>query len=142
MFFLLIFFAALSSGLGYLEPIVTTGMEVFNLDRKKSVWVSLGLIFVVGLLTIMGNASGPWSNFTIRGMNLFDFADFLSGNVMMPLGAIILSVYTAFVWKFENYQEEANIGAKGFKVYSWWKPLVMAVIPLALIFIFINGVFL
>lgn len=142
MFFLLIFFAALSSALVYLEPIVNTGMEIFKLDRKKSVWISLALIFIIGFVTIMGNVSGPWSDFKIRGMNLFDFADFLSGNVMMPLGALILSLYTAFVWKFENYQAEANIGAKGFKVYSWWKPLIMMVIPLALLFIFINGVFL
>ncbi|HLR21165.1 MAG TPA: sodium-dependent transporter [Tissierellaceae bacterium] len=142
LFFLLIFFAALSSALGYLEPVVTTGMEVFKLDRKKSVWISLALIFVIGFATIMGNATGPWSGISINGMNLFDFADFLSGNVMMPLGALILSIYTAFVWKFDNYQTEANLSVKRFKVYDWWKPLVVFVVPLALLFIFINGVFL
>ena len=141
IFFLLIFFAALSSALGYLEPVVTTAVDVFKLSRKKGVWVSLGLIFVIGITTIMGNDTGPWSSIMINGMNMFDFADFLSGNVMMPLGALILAVYTAYIWKFENYQTEANIGSHGFKVYTWWKPLVKYLIPAALLFIFINGVF-
>lgn len=141
IFFLLIFFAALSSALGYLEPVVTTAVDVFKLSRKRGVWVSLGLIFVIGITTIMGNDTGPWSSIMINGMNMFDFADFLSGNVMMPLGALILAVYTAYIWKFENYQTEANIGSHGFKVYTWWKPLVKYLIPAALLFIFINGVF-
>lgn len=141
VFFLLIFFAAVSSALGYLEPIVTTAVDVFKLSRKKGVWVSLGLIFVIGFLTIMGNDTGPWSEVMINGMNMFDFADFLSGNVMMPIGALLLALYTGYAWKFENYQADANLGSKGFKVFSWWKPLVMYLIPAALLFIFINGVF-
>ena len=128
--------------MGYLEPIVTTGEDIFKLNRKKSVWISLGLIFAIGFATIMGNEHGPWSQFKVRGMNIFDFADFLSGNVMMPLGALILILYAGYVWKFKNYQAETNIGAKGFKVYDWWKPLVMVLIPIALLFIFINCVFL
>ncbi len=60
---------------------------------------------------------------------------------MMPLGALLLAAYTAFVWKFEKYQEETNIGAEGFRVFKWWKPLVTIVIPIALLVIFVTGVF-
>lgn len=139
MFFLLVFFAALSSALGYLEPIVITATELFKMDRKKAVWLCLALIFIIGFPTIM--AQGPWSDILINGMNFFDFADYLSGNIMMPLGALVLSLYTLFVWKFDNYQKETNLGAEGFKVYSWWKPLVTVVVPVALLIIFITGVF-
>lgn len=141
IFFVLVFFAALSSALGYLEPVVTTAVDVFKMNRKSGVWASLALIFVIGFLTIMGNATGPWSGTKILyGMNMFDFADWLSGNVMMPIGALLLVLYTAYAWKFENYQAEANLGSKGFRVYNWWKPLVMFLIPAALLFIFINGI--
>lgn len=139
MFFLLVFFAAVSSALGYLEPIVTTGTELFKMDRKKAVWVSLALIFIIGFPTIM--AQGPWADIKIGGRNFFDFADYLSGNIMMPLGALILSLYTLFVWKFDKYQEETNIGAAKFKVYDWWAILVKFVIPVALVIIFTTGVF-
>ena len=139
MFFILVFFAALSSAIGYLEPIVMTISEVGKIDRKKSVWIALVAIFIVGLPTIM--AQGPWADVLIGGRNFFDFADYLSGNIMMPFGALVLSFYTLFIWKFKNFKQEANIGASGFIVFDWWKPLVTIVIPIALAIIFVTGVF-
>lgn len=139
MFFLLIFFAALSSGLGYLEPIVITMSELLKMDRKKAVWVSLTSIFIIGFPTIM--AQGPWKDILIGERNFFDFADYLSGNILMPLGALLLSLYTVLVWKFEKYQEETNLGAEGFKVANWWSPLVKFIIPIALVIILVTGIF-
>ena len=139
MFFLLLIFASLSSALGYLEPIVMTGKEIFNLDRKKSVWISLSLIFIVGFPTIM--AQGPWSDILIGGRNFFDLADYLSGNILMPLGALILSFYTLFKWKFKNYKEDTNLGSSSrFKVYNWWGIAVKYIIPIALVIIFVTGI--
>lgn len=139
LFFILLLFAAVSSALGYLEPIVMTISELGKVSRKKAVWIALAAIFIVGFPTIM--AQGPWSHILIGGMNFFDLADYVSGNIMMPLGALVLSMYTLFVWKFNNFQEEANVGTKGFKVFNWWKPLVTVVIPVALVIIFITGIF-
>ena len=137
MFFLLIFFAALSSALGYLEPVVMTCTELFKMNRKKAVWVSLIVIFIVGFPTIL--AQGPWSDILIGGRNFFDFADYLSGNIMMPIGALITAFYTLLVWRFDKFQEETNIGATKFKVFDWWAPLIKFVIPVALVIIFITG---
>lgn len=139
MFFLLIFFAALSSALGYLEPIVITMSELLKMDRKKAVWASLTSIFIIGFPTIM--AQGPWKDILIGGRNFFDFADYLSGNILMPLGALLLSLYTVLVWKFEKYQEETNLGAEGFKVANWWSPFVKFIIPIALVIILVTGIF-
>ncbi|MCF6462641.1 sodium-dependent transporter [Clostridium sp. Cult1] len=139
MFFLLVFFAALSSALGYLEPIVMTCTELFKIDRKKSVWLSLIIIFIVGFPTIL--AHGPWSDILVGGRNLFDFADYLSGNIMMPLGALVLAFYTVLVWKFDKFQEEANVGTNRIKIFNWWAPLVKFLIPAALVIIFVTGIF-
>lgn len=137
MFFLLVYFAAFSSALGYLEPIVMTGTELFKVDRKKMVWGSLAAIFIVGIPAILAN--GPWSGVLIGGRNFFDFYDYLSGNIIMPVGALILAFYTVFVWKFNKYQEEVNVGASGLKVFGYWKPLVNILIPIALVTIFVRG---
>ncbi len=123
--------------IGYLEPVVMTCTELFKMNRKKAVWVSLIVIFIVGFPTIL--AQGPWSDILIGGRNFFDFADYLSGNIMMPIGALITAFYTSLVWKFDNFQEETNIGATKFKVFDWWAPLIKFVIPVALVIIFITG---
>lgn len=138
LFFILLFFAAISSAIGYLEPVVMTLNELFKIKRARAVVYSLLAIFIVGMPNIL--AHGLWSHILIGERNLFDFTDYLSGNVMMPLGALVLSLYTLFVWKFEKYQEDTNLGSTSIKVYNWWAPLVKFVIPIALIAIFISGI--
>lgn len=137
MFFVLVFFAALTSALGYLEPIVATFNEVLKMNRTTSIWVSLGLIFLGGIPPILAN--NVLKHVTILGKDLFTFADFLSGDVMMPLGAIVLAFFTVFVWKFDNFKEEVNAGAKSIKVTAAWKPIVLVLVPIALTVILIRG---
>src|SRR5699024_8962773 len=136
LFFLLLFFAAITSAIGYLEPVVMTCKELFKMKRGTAVFASLAAIFIVGFPNIL--AHGIWSDILIRGMNLFDFTDYLSGNIMMPLGALVLALYTLFSWKFKNYQEDLNVGASGIKVFNWWKPIVSFVLPVVLVIIFVT----
>lgn len=140
LFFLLMFFAALSSALGYLEPVSSSFAELMHIDRKKSVVYALVSIFVVGLLTIFGQ--NILKDVSILGKNLFDFADFLSGNILMPLGAIVLSLYVIVKWKFNSFKEEINYGAGKLKVNNAMK-YISYVLPIILIIIFLSrlGIF-
>lgn len=136
LFFLLMFFAALSSALGYLEPISSSFSDMLKISRAKGSIYALVSIFIVGLFTIFG--LNTLSGFKVLGKNLFDFADYLSGNIMMPLGAIALILYVLFVWKFDNFRNEANTGAKGLKIPSFFKPIAY-LLPIVLIVIFVTG---
>ncbi len=136
LFFLLMFFAALSSALGYLEPVSSSFSEIFNLSRAKGVIYALITIFAVGLFTIFGH--NVLEAVTIGGRNLFDFADFLSGNILMPLGAIVLILYTLIFWKFEGFKKDIDVGATVFKVPMGMK-YIAYVLPVVLIIIFITG---
>lgn len=137
-FFTLLLFAALSSALGYLEPISTTISELFKISRAKGVWIALSLIFVASVPPIM--AHGPWQNIKLLGRNFFDFADYLSGNIAMPLGAIVLIFFAIFKWKFEGFKEDINNGATTIKINSLWKPVVLGLIPISLVIIFVMGI--
>lgn len=136
IFFLLMFFAALSSALGYLEPISSSFSDMLNLSRAKGVIGALITIFIVGLLTIFG--LNIMSEFKILGKNLFDFADYLSGNIMMPIGSIALILYVIFIWKFDNFRKEANNGANKLKVPAFFK-VISYLLPIVLIVIFVTG---
>lgn len=134
----MLLFAALSSALGYLEPISTTISELFKISRAKGVWIALSLIFVASVPPIM--AHGPWQNIKLLGRNFFDFADYLSGNIAMPLGAIVLIFFAIFKWKFEGFKEDINNGATTIKINSLWKPVVLGLIPISLVIIFVMGI--
>lgn len=139
VFYLLVFMAALTSAIGYLEPVVTSFEDLKGFSRKKATNISLGLITLFSIPAIL--AHGTWADAQIFGMNFFEFADYLSGNVLMPLAAILLAFYVIFKWKFDNFQAEANANTATFRVWDSWKLLVFLVVPISLVIIFITGVF-
>lgn len=138
IFYGLVFLGAFTSAIGYFEPVMTTVRDFLKISRPKAVWISLGIIFVFSIPAIL--ATGPWSHIEILGMNLFDLDDFFSGNILMPLGAIVLIFYTIFKWTFVEFKEDANKGATSFKITNLWKPIVYFVIPIALVVVFVVGI--
>lgn len=139
MFFFLVVLAGLTSGMGYLEAPAATFSELFGISRKKSVWGILAIMYILGIPSIL--SQGPWSHILIFGKNFFDLADYISGNVMMPVDALLIALYTAFVWKFANFKDESNVGAKTFRIANSWKPLVVAVVPVAVFIIMVTAIF-
>lgn len=138
LFFMLMFFAALSSSLGYLEPVSSSFSELLKVSRAKGVLYALTSIFIVGLLTIFGH--NILADVQIAGRNLFDFADFLSGNILMPLGAISLILYVLFHWKFDGFKNDIDEGATSFKIPIAMK-FISYLLPIVLVIIFITGLF-
>lgn len=136
-FFFLVIIAGITSGIGYIEAVVCTISEVFNLDRKKAVYVVLSTIFILSIPCILAN--GPWSEIKIINRNFFDLADYISGSILMPLGALMISLYTVYKWRFENYMDEVNVGAGKVRIYKWMKPIVIYIIPISVLIIMLTG---
>jgi len=139
MFFFLVVLAGLTSGMGYLEAPATTFGELLGISRKKAVWSVLAVMYILGIPSIL--SQGPWSHIMIFGKNFFDLADYISGCVMMPVDALLIALYTAFVWKFSGFKEASNVGAKGFKITNAWKPLVVVIVPVAVFIIMVTAIF-
>jgi len=138
MFFFLVVLAGLTSGIGYLEAVASTFADLFRLSRKSSTWMTLGLMLFLGFPSIL--SQGPWSDVTFFGKNCFALADYVSGNILMPAGALLISVYTAYKWKFRNFMEESNQGSHGIiRINRAWRPLVVYIIPAAVAAIMIKG---
>lgn len=138
LFFFLVAVAGFTSAIGYLEAPVASFAEYFHVDRKKMTWIVLAIIFVLSIPSILSQS--VWGGVKLHGKIIFDFADWLSGDIMMPVDALLISLYVAFVWKFREYQLEANQGAKTFaRVPSILQPW-MYVLPFVLAFILYRGI--
>ena len=73
------------------------------------------------------------------GMSIFGFFDFLSAKILLPLGGLLISVYVAFVWGFNNFMEETNEGSDNIKVTPIWGPVMKFVIPIIILVILVYG---
>ena len=91
LFFLLIFFAALTSSISILEILVTYFTETLNKTRKK-VSFFLGIVFFfLGCVTTL--SLSEWSHIKLFGFNFFDFLDKTVSNYLLPIGGILTSLF-------------------------------------------------
>ena len=75
------------------------------------------------------------------GSTILDLEDFIVSQLLLPLGSLVYLLFctSKYGWGFENYQKEANIG-QGMKVPHWMKFYVTIILPIVVIFVFVNGI--
>lgn len=139
LFFILLVFAALSSAISLIEPAVAWCVERFDIERK---YACIGMGFVTWLLGIGTVLSfNEWSGFTLFGATFFESLDYLTANIMLPLGGLFIAVFAGKIMLKEHSKEELNLGSD--ILFSVWKFLVTYIAPAAVFIVFLNvlGVF-
>lgn len=135
MFFVLLIFAAWSSSIGLIEPAVARMVENHNLTRPRAALVIGIVVWILGLLTVL--SFNKLSGFTFLAGTIFDNLDYLTSNIMLPLGGLLIAIFSGWVMCKSSTADELEIGA-GFR-YGLWRFLTRFVAPLALIMIFLNA---
>ena len=86
IFFLLVLFAALTSAISLMECGVSVFRDQVQWNRKKSCIVILGIVLVLGIPCSLG--FGFLDFVQVLGMNIFDFFDFMTNSIMMPISSM------------------------------------------------------
>jgi len=141
LFFLFMFFAAMSTVIAVFENILACVKELTDWSRiKTSVICGISILL---LSTPCALGFNLWSGFTpfTSKSSILDLEDFLVTNCLLPLGALcyVLFCVSKKGWGFDNFIAEANTG-KGLKVKGWMRPYMTYVLPTAIVFIFIIGI--
>ncbi len=136
LFFVLLTFAAWTSAISIIEPAVAWLVENKGLKRINATLISGGVIWLLGLGTIF--SFNIWSHATLFGKTFFDMADFLTSNIMLPLGGVFISIFAVWVMSREASREELALAeGPGFAV---WRFLLRYIAPLAVAIIFVHAV--
>ncbi len=136
-FFLLVIIGAITTGVGLIETLAANVAELFDLKRKASVWIIISVTFVMAIPSIL--SQGPWSNVQLFGMDIFGLIDYVSGNILLTLGGLLISLYVVFQWTFKRFMNDINTGTVSMKLSSAWKPVISYLIPLSIAIILITG---
>ena len=139
LFFLFMVFAALSTELAVFENILACVRELTGWNRPKGCIVCGVGIFGIALTTALGYSKFSFQPFA-EGSAWLDFWDFIVSTNLLPLGALIFSVFCCnkIGWGWDNFVAEANAG-KGLKVQSWMKPVFQYFVPLCILALYIYG---
>jgi len=140
LFFLFMYFAALSTMIGVFENDVSFLIDIHGMHRKKASMIA-GIIITVGSIPC-ALGFNVWKSFQpLRtGNTIMDLEDFILSNLMLPIGALICCIFctTKYGWGFDNYINEVNSG-EGLKVSSKLSWYFKYVLPVIIIFLVIYG---
>ena len=136
-FFFAVFVAGFTSCLALLEALAASAMDSFGWSRRRSLLAVLGAIMLAGVPLALGG--GPWAAARLGGRNLFELADYVSGNIFLTVGGFAISLYVAVAWGFERFRADTNRGAGRFRVTAAWGPVMRFLLPVAVGLVVLAG---
>ena len=138
IFFLLVFFAALTSAISLMETIVSVFMDKFGWKRRfTGIFVAI-LALVMGIPSSLG--FGPLASISWNGMSILDIMDFISNSVLMPVVALFTCIFVGFVIKPKAVADEVKESDGTFAAEGMFNVMIKWVAPLFLIIILISSV--
>lgn len=137
MFYVLLALAALTSTIS-LHKVVTAYLhEEFNFTRGKAARLVTAGCILLGILCSL--SLGVTKDFTIFGLGMFDLFDFVTAKLMLPLGGLLISIFTG--WYLDKklvWSEITNNGTLKVPIYKLIIFILKYVAPIAISVIFIN----
>lgn len=138
MFYLLLLLAALTSMMSIHEPVTAFLLERFDLSRRNATRIVTLSCIAIGTLCAL--SFGPLKDVRfLFGMTFFDFFDFVSAKIFLPIGGVIIALFTG--WKIDQQivrDQVTNHGTLRSRLFPVYIFLIKWVAPLAIGLIFLN----
>jgi NSS family neurotransmitter:Na+ symporter len=138
IFFILLAFAAVTSLIAIIEPIVHFAEGKWNMKRRNGVLVFGTLAWAIGLLTVF--SFNIWADVYPLGRfeafadkTPFDLIDYFTANLMMPLGGILMALFVGWLVKPAELWKDLSFGNAS--LATTWLWMIRVVVPLAILWI-------
>ena len=158
LFFILLFFAALSSAISLIEPSVAWLVESTSLRRiKATVWVGM-IVWFIGVGSIFAFSGTTlldilqilfsWIGFDhielsqdLSKFNFFTIIDFFTASIMLPIGGLLIAIFAGWIMDQDSTEREFSFHNR--HVYPVWHIMVRYVTPFLVFMVFLNitGIF-
>lgn len=137
VFFLLVFFAALTSSISLMETVVSIVCDKFGWNRKAACFAVLGFSVVLGVISSLG--FGVLDDISLGGMSVLDMFDFISNSVLMPVVALLTCIFIGYVIKPKALITEIELTGK-FKSKMLFTVVIKYIAPVIIVLILISSV--
>jgi NSS family neurotransmitter:Na+ symporter len=139
LFFVMLVVAAWTSSISMLEAIVEW-LQERGMGRAAASASVAGAAWLLGLTTVL--SLNEWQDFhplgfieRFEGKTLFDLYDFLTANIMLPLGALLMAVFAGWMMARQDTEDELAMGTG----YGFWRVLIRYVAPIGIGVIFVAN---
>jgi NSS family neurotransmitter:Na+ symporter len=137
VFFVLLVFAAWTSAISIIEPAVAWLVENRGWSRNKASVLCGIVTWFLGLGTVF--SFNEWASYTLWGKTFFDLLDFLTSNIMLPLGGLFITIFAGWIMRSSSTADELALTENN-AGYRVWRILVRYVTPVAVVVVFLNAI--
>lgn len=139
LFFLLVFFAALTSAISLMETIVSILRDKFHWERSFTCILVTVIALLMGVPSSLG--FGVWSHISFFGkLSILDMFDFVSNSVLMPIVAIFTCIFVGFIIGPKSISDEVKISNGTFKGEKLFSVMIKWIAPIFLIAILVSSI--
>lgn len=135
VFFVLVFFAAVTSSISVLEAIVSNLLDKFNWDRRKASFGVAVFTFLLGIPSALG--FGVLGDITPLGMDFLSFFDYVSNSILMPIVALFTCIMIGWVTGTKLIEDEVTKNGESFGRRKIFRVMIKYIAPIFLIVILI-----
>jgi len=137
LFFVLVTFAAITSSISLLEPAVAWVVEKTKLGRARSAMLVGIIAWALGLGSAFSfNIGSDWT--IANGMTFFDTMDYVSNNILLPLGGILIAVFASWRLGQDQLLNEMSEDRAWIPV---WRFLTRFLAPAGVLIVFVVTIF-
>ncbi len=135
VFFVLLSFAAWTSAIGLMEPAVAWIVEHYHKTRAQATVMVGLLIWLIGFGSVL--SFNVLADFRFLAGTIFDNVDYLTSNIMLPLGGLLIVIFAGWVMCRNSTSDE--LGTSG-PLFKTWRLLARFVAPIGILLVLINAI--
>ena len=138
-FYMLLLLAALTSAISLHESVTAYVLEAFHMSRRMAAAAVSVACMTLGVACSL--SFGVWSSLTLFGMNIFELFDFTASKIILPLGGIIICLFTGWYLDRTFVERELTNGGKlRFRLFRLYYFIIRYVAPFAIAAVFLQEI--
>ncbi|MBR6141907.1 MAG: sodium-dependent transporter [Bacteroidaceae bacterium] len=136
-FYLLLLLAALTSAISLHESVTAYVLEAFHVSRRKAAAAVSVSCMALGVLCSL--SFGVLGDLTLFGMNIFELFDYTASKIILPIGGIIICLFTGWYLDRKLVENElTNGGTLRFRLFRLYYFIIRYVAPFAIAAVFVQ----
>ncbi len=132
MFFLMVSLAAIGSGIALLEPATAWLVERFRWWRPAAAVAMAFIVWLLGLATVL--SFNIWAEVSLLGMSIFTLLDFVTANILLPIGGVLIAVFVGWRMRREVLRDELYVERP--QLFSLWYGLLRYIAAPGVVLVF------
>ncbi len=136
-FFVALLFAGITSAVSLLEPSLMYLIEKYKITRTKATIIAGLFFYILGIFALLSMSESFGATLTFFGKNLFDWLDFLTSSVAMPISGLVTCIFLGY-FVDKNILKTKFTSHVSITIFNIWFILIRYIVPIAIIILFLN----